>query len=64
MNQKITHDIGNITILNDLIEKCKSDDHFNDCLTESLEAMLDDLLSDDMFGTEGQTDPRGDRRNL
>lgn len=24
---------------------------------------LDELLSDDFFGTEGQNDPRGDRRS-
>lgn len=26
-------------------------------------AMLDTLLADDFFGTEGQCDPRGDHRN-
>ncbi len=30
---------------------------------EELNAMLDDLLSQDFFGTEGQGDPRGDHRN-
>ena len=27
-----------------------------------LDAMLDDLLAEDIFGTEGQMDPRGDQR--
>jgi len=30
---------------------------------EALNTMLDDLLSDDFFGTEGQCDPRGDQRD-
>lgn len=30
---------------------------------EAFDAFLDDLLSDDFFGTEGQLDPRGDRRD-
>lgn len=28
-----------------------------------LEDLLDDLLARDFFGTEGQSDPRGDRRD-
>jgi hypothetical protein len=30
---------------------------------EAFDQFLDDLLSEDFFGTEGQCDPRGDRRN-
>lgn len=33
-------------------------------LRENLELMLDNMLEDDGFGTEGQLDPRGDRRDL
>ena len=29
---------------------------------EALNDMLDELLGDDFFGTEGQNDPRGDHR--
>lgn len=29
----------------------------------TVDGMLDDLLRQDFFGTEGQSDPRGDRRN-
>ena len=29
----------------------------------SVDGMLDELLHQDFFGTEGQSDPRGDRRN-
>ena len=31
--------------------------------SSSIDGMLDDLLRSDFFGTEGQGDPRGDRRN-
>jgi hypothetical protein len=30
---------------------------------ESLNNMLDDMMSEDFFGTEGQGDPRGDNRD-
>ena len=29
----------------------------------TIDGMLDDLLRQDFFGTEGSCDPRGDRRN-
>jgi hypothetical protein len=29
---------------------------------DSLNTMLDDMMSGDFFGTEGQCDPRGDNR--
>lgn len=31
-------------------------------LVTRLNGMLDEALDDDLFGTEGQLDPRGDRR--
>ena len=34
-----------------------------DYLAECVNAMLDDMLSMDAFGTEGQCDPRGDHRD-
>ena len=34
-----------------------------DIWSSSIDGMLDDLLRSDFFGTEGQGDPRGDRRN-
>jgi hypothetical protein len=30
---------------------------------DSLNNMLDDMMSEDFFGTEGQCDPRGDNRD-
>lgn len=32
-------------------------------LVQALDDMLNDLLGDDAFGTEGQNDPRGDHRD-
>lgn len=32
-------------------------------LCNDLNALLDDLLTEDAFGTEGQLDPRGDQRD-
>jgi hypothetical protein len=34
-----------------------------DALAVSFEYVLDELTGNDMFGTEGQCDPRGDMRN-
>lgn len=32
-------------------------------VAEPLDAFLDELLGDDAFGTEGQSDPRGNKRD-
>jgi hypothetical protein len=32
-------------------------------VAEEFKVMLDTLLGDDFFGTEGQSDPRGDHRD-
>jgi hypothetical protein len=32
-------------------------------MLEAMNRMLDDLLTEDFFGTEGQLDPRGDQRD-
>lgn len=34
-----------------------------DLYVDSVNEMLDDILNDDGFGTEGQSDPRGDHRD-
>lgn len=41
----------------------ESDDNDQQCWFESLNDLLDEMLDHDFFGTEGQNDPRGDRRN-
>lgn len=33
-------------------------------IVDAMNKMLDDLLSEDFFGTEGQLDPRGDWRDF
>jgi hypothetical protein len=33
-------------------------------ISQAFNDMLDTLLGDDFFGTEGQCDPRGDRREI
>jgi len=32
-------------------------------ISQAFNDMLDDLVSEDFFGTEGQLDPRGDQRD-
>ena len=45
----------------DLLEK-ENDEQVVEDVCVSLNDLLDVYLEDDMFGTEGQLDPRGDRR--
>ncbi|MFM2010865.1 MAG: hypothetical protein RLZZ479_1256 [Bacteroidota bacterium] len=53
-----------ITVLENmkkLFEHSDSDDKQTMC--DDLNEMLDNQLSNDFFGTEGQRDPRGDQRD-
>lgn len=52
-----------VTVLNRLAKMCEEDADFAACLSDDLEAMLTEIHAQDWFGTEGQTDPRGDFRN-
>lgn len=52
-----------VTVLNRLITLVKDDDDFADALSDDLNTLLDDIHSQDGFGTEGQSDPRGDFRD-
>jgi hypothetical protein len=45
-----------------IIEQCKQVPEDLDVFCETFDNALDDLLNEDFFGTEGQCDPRGDRR--
>lgn len=45
------------------LENLLDNDDDAEIIAEELETWLNDLLHDDFFGTEGQTDPRGDFRN-
>jgi len=44
-------------------EKKKDKDGFSQIYAEELNVLLDNLLNEDFFGTEGQLDPRGDHRD-
>ncbi len=46
-----------------LMKYASEDKNQEKIITEAFNQMLDDLLGDDFFGTEGQCDPRGDHRN-
>lgn len=50
-------------VLARMIQLVNEDGDFADMLAEELEPFLNDLASDDFFGTERQCDPRGDMRN-
>jgi hypothetical protein len=48
----------------DNIKRAVEQDEDEACMyAPELEAMLNEMLGNDAFGTEGSTDPRGDMRN-
>jgi hypothetical protein len=53
----------NQLVLQRLIEFSNEGNEFAKEIAFGLEVMLDDLASDDFFGTERQCDPRGDCRD-
>ena len=50
-------------VWHNLMDYAKQDKHNIVIIAEAFNQMLDDLLGDDFFGTEGQCDPRGDHRD-
>ena len=50
-------------VLNRLAAMAANDEDDATMISESLDEMLDDIHGGDGFGTEGQSDPRGDGRN-
>jgi hypothetical protein len=52
-----------VIVLNRLAKMCEEDWDFANQLSCDLEKMLTEIHSHDGFGTEGETDPRGDFRN-
>jgi len=52
-----------ITVLNRLAKMCEDDEDFANALSSDLDTMLNEIQSQDGFGTEAQCDPRGDFRN-
>ena len=54
---------GVIQVLESIIAQVKNSEEDALVYAEELEEMLNYLQSEDFFGTEGQTDPRGDQRD-
>ena len=52
-----------VTVLHRLAKMCEEDAEFAQTLASDLDTMLDEIQSQDEFGTEAQSDPRGDFRN-
>jgi hypothetical protein len=52
-----------VKVLENLIELVKDDFDFSEAFSDDLECLLDEIHSNDGFGTEGQVDPRGDFRD-
>ena len=50
-------------VLTRMIDMCIEDADYADLFFDELEQMLSGMLGMDMFGTEGQDDPRGDQRD-
>ena len=46
-----------------LMEMAAQDQNRENIIAEEFNRMLNTLLCDDFFGTEGQNDPRGDHRD-
>ena len=51
------------TVLERMLKMVNDDADNAEMFVDYLDGMLDDLQSQDAFGTEGQCDPRGDQRN-
>jgi len=49
-------------VWSNLMEMAKNDEGDCEVIADCFNEMLDELLGDDFFGTEGQMDPRGDHR--
>lgn len=51
------------TVLTRLADAADRDKAFGKQISHELNIFLDDLSNNDFFGTEGQLDPRSDRRD-
>lgn len=52
-----------ITVLDRMIDLINEDEEYAELFSDYLDDMLEDLLYHNIFGTEGQSDPRGDGRD-
>lgn len=51
------------TVLSRMLTQTLTNEDYAETYRDTLETMLNDLSNEDVFGTEGQDDPRGDQRN-
>ena len=51
-----------VKVLENMIALVKEDEDYAQMFSVSLECELSDMRCGDAFGTEGQSDPRGDQR--
>lgn len=51
------------TIFGRLIAQAKEDEEAAAIIADEIDSMIENLANDDFFGTEGQSDPRGDMRD-
>lgn len=51
------------TVLERMIKLVEEDRDYADFFSQDIDILLDELLGNDAFGTEGQNDPRGDGRD-
>jgi hypothetical protein len=52
-----------LEVLERITKLCADDEGYAESFSIELDVMLDRINFDDGFGTEGQSDPRGDFRN-
>jgi hypothetical protein len=50
-------------VLDNIKRMSEEDGDYAIMFSEVLDPVLDNMLNDDAFGSEGQCDPRGDQRN-
>ena len=53
----------NQLMLERLIEMSNEDEDSADVIAEEFDFILEEMKNNDFFGTEGQSDPRGDQRD-
>ncbi len=64
MNDDLTIDQRRVlAVLERITKQVREDSGDAEMYGRELELMLDELAGDDAFGTEGQSDPRGDFRD-
>lgn len=52
-----------VKVLGNMVQLVKNDEYYAEMFTDFLDSELEQLRDEDAFGTEGQSDPRGDGRD-